>query len=38
MSLLDAILISGAGAPGLALVAVLGFALTLGLQRVVSGT
>ena len=38
MSLLDAILISGAGEPGLALVAVLGFALTLALQRVVSGT
>ncbi len=38
MSLLDAILISGVGEPGLALVAVLGFALTLGLQRVVSGT
>jgi 4-hydroxybenzoate polyprenyltransferase len=38
MSLLDAILISGAGEPGLALLAVLGFALTLGLQRVVSGT
>ena len=38
MSLFDAILISGAGEPGLALVAVLGFALTLGLQRVVSGT
>ena len=38
MSLLDAILISGAGEPGLALFAVLGFALTLGLQRVVSGT
>jgi 4-hydroxybenzoate polyprenyltransferase len=38
MSLLDAILISGAGEPGLALVAVLGFAMTLALQRVVSGT
>ncbi len=38
MSLLDAILISGVGEPGLALVAVLGFALTLGLQRLVSGT
>ena len=38
MSLLDAILISGAGEPGLALVVVLGFALTLALQRVVSGT
>jgi 4-hydroxybenzoate polyprenyltransferase len=38
MSLLDAILISGVGEPGLALVAVLGFALTLALQRVVSGT
>jgi 4-hydroxybenzoate polyprenyltransferase len=38
MSLLDAILISGVGEPCLALVAVLGFALTLGLQRVVSGT
>ena len=38
MSLLDAILISGAGEPGIALFAVLGFALTLGLQRVVSGT
>ena len=38
MSLLDAILISGVGESGLALVAVLGFALTLALQRVVSGT
>ncbi|MEP3331995.1 UbiA family prenyltransferase [Sedimentitalea sp.] len=38
MSLYDAVLIASAGAGGLALVAVAGFALTLTLQRVVSGT
>lgn len=38
ISLLDAMLIAGAGAPGLAVLAVIGFALTLALQRFVSGT
>lgn len=38
MSLLDAILIAGHGAPGLAILAVGGFGLTLLLQKVVSGT
>ena len=38
ISLLDAMLISAAGAPGLAMLAVLGFGLTLLLQRFVSGT
>ena len=38
ISLLDAVLISSAGEPYLALLAVLGFAFTLILQRVVSGT
>jgi hypothetical protein len=36
--LLDALLIAGAGAPQIAWLAVLGFVLTLALQRVVSGT
>ena len=38
ISLLDAVLIAGAGEPGLAALAVLGFLLTLALQRYVSGT
>jgi 4-hydroxybenzoate polyprenyltransferase len=38
VSLYDAALIGGAGAPGLALLAAAGFALTLALQRVASGT
>jgi 4-hydroxybenzoate polyprenyltransferase len=38
ISLLDAVLIAGAGALGIAWLAVLGFALTLALQRLVSGT
>jgi UbiA prenyltransferase family len=38
ISLLDAVLIAGAGALGIAWLAVLGFALTLALQRFVSGT
>ncbi len=38
ISLYDATLIAGAGQPGLAILAVAGFALTLLLQRVVSGT
>lgn len=38
ISLLDAMLLCSAGAPGLAVVAVAAFALTLALQRVVSGT
>jgi UbiA prenyltransferase family len=36
--LLDALLIAGSGAPQIAWLAVLGFVLTLALQRVVSGT
>lgn len=36
--LLDAVLIAGAGATGLAAVAVLGFLVTLALQRLVAGT
>lgn len=38
ISLYDAMLIAGAGEPGFALLAVLGFILTLVLQRYVSGT
>ena len=38
ISLLDALLIAASGAPGLAILAVAGFGLTLLLQRVVSGT
>jgi len=38
ISLYDAVLIAGFGQPGLAMLAVAGFALTLVLQRVVSGT
>jgi hypothetical protein len=38
ISLYDAVLIAGLGYSGLALLAVAGFALTLVLQRVVSGT
>jgi 4-hydroxybenzoate polyprenyltransferase len=38
ISLLDALLIGGAGLFGFALLAVLGFLLTLALQRYVSGT
>lgn len=38
ISLLDALLIAGAGRPGLAAVAAAGFALTLALQRLVPGT
>lgn len=38
ISLLDATLIAGSGAPGLAILAVAGFGLTLALQRLVSGT
>ena len=38
ISLVDALLIAGAGAPLLALVAVAGFGLTLLLQRWIMGT
>lgn len=38
ISLLDALLIAASGAPGLAVLALAGFGLTLVLQRVVSGT
>ncbi len=38
ISLLDALLIAGAGAPGVAWLAVCGFLFTLGLQRWVAGT
>lgn len=38
ISLLDAVLIAGHGAPGLAVLAVAGFALTVALQRYISGT
>jgi 4-hydroxybenzoate polyprenyltransferase len=38
IALLDAVLIAAAGAPGVAWLAVAGFALTLGLQRLVPGT
>ena len=38
ISLLDALLIAGAGAPGLAVVALAGFGATLFLQRYVAGT
>jgi 4-hydroxybenzoate polyprenyltransferase len=38
ISLLDAMLIAGAGAPGLALLAVAGFGVTLFFQRYISGT
>ena len=38
IALLDAVLIAAAGAPGIAWLAVAGFALTLGLQRLVPGT
>jgi hypothetical protein len=38
IALLDAVLIAGAGAPGLAWLAALGFVLTLALQRLVPGT
>ena len=38
ISLLDAMILCGAGAAGLAVVAVVAFALTLAMQRVVSGT
>ncbi len=38
ISLLDAVLIAGAGQPALALLAVAGFALTVALQRYVPGT
>lgn len=38
IALLDAVFLAAAGAPGLAWLAVLGFAITLALQRVVSGT
>lgn len=38
ISLLDAMLIAGAGAPALALLALTGFAVTLFLQRYISGT
>ena len=38
ISLLDALIIAGAGAPGLAWLAVAGFALTLALQRWIAGT
>jgi hypothetical protein len=38
ISLLDALIIAGAGAPALAWLAVAGFALTLGLQRWIAGT
>jgi 4-hydroxybenzoate polyprenyltransferase len=38
IALLDAVLIAAAGAPGVAWLAVGGFVLTLGLQRLVPGT
>jgi hypothetical protein len=38
ISLLDALLCAGSGAPGVAALCVIGFALTLALQRVVPGT
>jgi len=38
IALLDAVLIAAAGAPGIAWLAVAGFVLTLGLQRLVPGT
>jgi 4-hydroxybenzoate polyprenyltransferase len=38
ISLLDALLCAGSGAPGVAILCVAGFALTLALQRVVPGT
>ena len=38
ISLLDAMLIAGTGAPGLAVLALLGFAVTLFFQRYISGT
>ncbi len=38
ISLYDAVLIAGMGQGGLALLAVAGFAVTMALQRVVSGT
>jgi hypothetical protein len=38
IALLDAVMIAAAGAPGIAWLAVAGFALTLGLQRLVPGT
>ena len=38
ISLLDAMLIAGAGAPGLALLAVAGFGVTLAFQRHIAGT
>ncbi len=38
ISLLDAMLIAGSGAPGLALLALLGFGVTLFFQRYISGT
>jgi 4-hydroxybenzoate polyprenyltransferase len=38
ISLLDAVLIAGAGAPTYAALATLGFLLTLALQRLVPGT
>ena len=38
IALLDAVLIAAAGAPGVAWLAVAGFVLTLGLQRLVPGT
>ena len=38
ISLLDALLCAGSGAPGVAMLCVAGFALTLALQRVVPGT
>ena len=38
ISLLDALLIAGVGEPGLAILGVAGFLLTLGLQRFVPGT
>jgi 4-hydroxybenzoate polyprenyltransferase len=38
IALLDAVLIAAAGAPGVAWLAVAGFAVTLGLQRLVPGT
>ena len=38
ISLLDAVLIAGAGAPGIALLAVAGFGATLAFQRYIAGT
>jgi 4-hydroxybenzoate polyprenyltransferase len=38
ISLLDAVLIAGAGATGYAMLAVIGFLLTLTLQRFIAGT